>query len=215
MKHRSRKLLASLTVAALLSVGAGWSGAALASEPFLGQIQYFGFNFNPRGWALCNGQLLDIAQNSALFSLLGTTYGGDGRTTFQLPDMRGRVPLHFGQGAGLTNRVIGSRGGAEQVVLNTTQIPAHNHALGTNATATLRADSGDASTNVPAGNALADTKREDVYSGVAPSVDMRSGSVVLGGTTDNTGGTQSHENMPPFLTVNCSIALVGLFPSRN
>ena len=96
-------------------------------DPFLAEIVMFGGNFNPRGWAFCDGQLLPIAQNQALFSLLGTIYGGDGRTTFALPGLRGRTPIHAGRGPGLTDRRLGSRGGSETVTLNTTQIPSHNH----------------------------------------------------------------------------------------
>ncbi|MDH3530890.1 MAG: tail fiber protein [Acidobacteriota bacterium] len=171
-------------------------------DPFLGQIQAFGFNFAPRGWALCNGQLLPIAQNTALFSLLGTTYGGDGRTTFNLPDLRGRVSLHYGSGPGLSTRPIGQKGGAESVTLNTSEIPSHSHTANAAAEA---ADSGK-----PSGNALATPDGVMIYrANQAPDATLHSG------TIGNTGGNQSHYNMEPFLVINWCIALVGVFPSRN
>ena len=178
------------------------------SEPFIGQIQAFGFNFAPRGWASCDGQLLSIAQNTALFSLLGTFYGGDGRTTFGLPDLRGRVSLHHGGGAGLSNRPIGQRSGVENVVLSTSNLPSHNH---TQDDSTLRAAGNAADTNDPTGNSLA---LAAVYNASAPTVDMAAGSIT-NPATGNTGNSGAHENMPPFLVINYCIALVGLFPSRN
>ena len=168
------------------------------SEPFLGQIQPFGFNFAPRGWALCDGQLLNISGNTALFSLLGTTYGGDGRTTFGLPDVRGRAALHFGSGPGLTPRAIGQKGGTENVVLTTAEIPSHSHAL--------RATSSEADNSKPEGNALANSL---TYKTEATD------SIMAGDSIANTGGSLAHPNMQPFLVVNWCIALVGTFPSRN
>jgi microcystin-dependent protein len=172
------------------------------SEPFLAEIRQFGFNFPPRGWAQCDGQILPINQNQALFSLLGTTYGGDGRTTFALPDLRGRSPLHEGSGFNL-----GSNGGAENVVLTVAEMPTHSHAA---ENAALRAAPGDADTTNPAGNSLA---KANIYSGDPPSVDTNAASV--GDTTGNAGGGQGHNNMAPFLAINFCIALTGLFPSRN
>jgi len=171
-------------------------------DPFLGQIQAFGFNFAPRGWALCNGQLLPIAQNTALFSLLGTTYGGDGRTTFNLPDLRGRVSLHYGSGPGLSTRPIGQKGGAESVTLNTSEIPSHSHTANAAAEA---ADSGK-----PSGNALATPDGVMIYrANQAPDATLHAG------TVGNTGGSQSHENMGPYLVINWCISLQGIYPSRN
>jgi microcystin-dependent protein len=173
------------------------------SEPFIGQIQLVGFNFAPRGWAFCNGQLLPISQNTALFSLLGTTYGGDGETTFALPDLRGRVPVHSGSssGPGLSPRPLGQRSGQETVTLNTTQIPAHAHTF----SAPVSSDSGE--TDTPEGGVPA-VASEDIY---AESTD----SVGLASTTGNTGGGQGHNNMQPYLVVNFCIALTGIFPSQN
>lgn len=175
------------------------------SEPFLGQIQLFGFNFAPIGWAKCDGELLPIAQHSALFSLLGTTYGGNGKTNFGLPDLRGRAPIHQGTGAGLSSRSMGQIGGAEDHTLNVNQIPNHSH------TAQLRAATSNASTTAPSNMTSLATAREDTYHEEAASVNMRAGSVEIG----STGGGQSVDHMPPFLTMNWCIALIGLYPSRN
>jgi microcystin-dependent protein len=173
------------------------------SEPFIGQIQMFGFNFAPRGWAFCDGQLLPISQNTALFSLLGTTYGGDGRTTFALPDLRGRVPIHEGQGAGLSDYRLGQRAGAETTTLSIANLPAHNHA------ASAAGPAGNA--NDAIGNIWADDAgvSSATYSSGAASGTMRADAI------GNTGGGQAFDNRQPYLTVNFCIALVGLFPSRN
>ncbi len=169
-------------------------------EPFIGQIIMFGGNFAPRGWALCDGQLLSIAENSALFSILGTTYGGDGRTTFGLPDLRGRVALHEGSGPGLSPRPLGSSGGSETNTLSINQLPSHNHQV-----ALPVKEEGD--TDNPAGNSIAG----DGTNAFGTTTDG-----ILGATaTGNTGGGQSVNNMPPYRVVNYIIALVGLFPSRN
>lgn len=174
------------------------------SEPFIGQIQPFGFNFAPRGWAMCNGQLLSISQNTALFSLLGTIYGGDGRTTFGLPDLRGRVSLHFGTGPGLSPATIGERGGAEAVALTSAQLPAHNHP------AMAKAAAGNANTAVnniwsaDAGNQSA------TYSNAATGLAAMNAAAI-----GNAGGGQAHPNMQPYLVINWCIALVGIYPSRD
>ena len=168
------------------------------AEPHLGQIQAFGFNFAPRGWAQCNGQLLSIASNSALFSLLGTIYGGDGRTTFGLPDLRGRTALHLGQGPGLSNKQIGSRAGSETHMLTTAQLPTHNHTI----SAKEEGDTDDPSGHFIAGdgtNAFGTTS--DIT--VAPT------------SVGNSGSGQAINNMQPFLTINFCIALTGIYPSRN
>lgn len=171
-------------------------------EPFLGQIQMFGFNFAPRGWAFCEGQLLPISQNSALFSLLGTTYGGDGRTTFALPDLKGRVAMHFGNGAGLSNRPIGQKGGDETHTLTAAQMPSHTH------TANCHAGGGDGNTPV----AKFWSKDLGTQSGTYhTAADETMAPTALA----NTGGSQSHNNMQPFLVINFCIALQGVFPSRN
>ena len=166
------------------------------SEPFLGEIKMGGWNFAPRGWALCNGQLLSIAQNTALFSLLGTTYGGNGQTTFALPNLQGRVPMHWGNGPGLTPRVIGEVDGSETVTLMSTQIPAHNHAL-------QGAD--EATTKSPA-NAVPAFASTPTYNPAANLAMTPTGIA---------GGSQPHENMQPSLAVTFVIALEGIFPSRN
>lgn len=176
---------------------------AQASEPFLGQIAFVAFTFAPKNWAECNGQIMSIAQNQALFALLGTTYGGDGVTTFALPDMRGKVLVHNGQAiGGPTNYVMGQTGGTENVTLTTGQMPSHNH--------TVNAVTTDGNQNVPTGNLLANTKVLDKeYSDVATNTTMKSTML------NNTGGNQPHENRPPFIALKCIIALAGVFPSQN
>jgi microcystin-dependent protein len=168
------------------------------SDPYLGQIQSFGFNFAPRGWALCNGQVMNIATNTALFSLLGTMYGGNGQTTFALPDLRGRTSLHFGQGKGLSDYVIGEVGGSESITLITANLPAHNH--------TLNASSGAKLNNQPKANHLGGA---NIYN--AATID----SALAPDTIGLTGGGQPHENRQPFLVINWCIAMEGIFPSRN
>ena len=179
------------------------------SEPFLGQIQTFGFSFTPRGWAKCDGQLLAISSNSALFALLGTTYGGDGRTTFGLPDLRGRVALHQGTGPGLSSRTMGQRSGVENVTLNINQMPQHNHAQDD---PKLLATANPANTSDPTGAALAIAPAYNDSS--PPAADMDAGSIVHPDVA-NAGSSQSHTNVQPFLVLNVCIALQGIFPSRN
>lgn len=179
-------------------------------DPFIAQIVMFGGNFAPRGWAFCNGQLLPIAQNTALFSLIGTIYGGDGRTTFALPDLRGRAAVHAGgsSGPGLTNRIVGSRGGTETNTLNVTQLPSHNH------NPQLRAESAPGSTGNPTNNLLGVVVTgADIYAPPVPAaeVNMSSDGIV----SNNVGGNQAVNNMMPYQAVNYIIALVGIFPSRN
>ncbi|MEO6832940.1 MAG: tail fiber protein, partial [Chitinophagaceae bacterium] len=170
-------------------------------EPILGQICLFGFTFAPKGWALCEGQLMSIAQNTALFSLLGTTYGGDGRTTFGLPDLRGRVPMAFGQGAGLSNHVQGQMGGAEQASLTVGQMPAHSHPTNVPAAA------GVGSTANPVGNIIA------LQSGNTCAV-AGSASGSYGGVTNAAvGGNQPISLMQPYTVLNYCIALQGIYPS--
>ena len=171
-------------------------------EPFIGQIVMFGGNFAPRGWALCDGQLLPIASNTALFSILGTIYGGDGRTTFALPDLRGRYAMHPGTGPGLSTRPLGSRGGSETNTLTTQNLPAHNHP------ATVRASANPADTANPDGARLG---LAEAYSAQAASVDLAADAA----TTGNTGSGTAVNNVPPYQCVNFIIALQGVFPSRN
>jgi len=180
------------------------------SEPFLGQISMFGFNFAPRGWALCNGQILAIASNTALFSLLGTNYGGNGQTTFALPDLQGRVPRHWGQGAGLSNYVIGEVAGVENVSLITTQIPVHTHT----ATAAVNASASSlAPTDVPGDNYLTGGGGVNIYNATSDGTKMNAGMVTV--AVQPAGGSQPHENRDPYLCISFGIALNGIFPSRN
>lgn len=171
------------------------------SEPFLGEIRVVGFNFAPKGWAFCDGQILPINQNQSLYSLLGTTYGGDGRTTFALPDLRGRAPLHMGRGPGLSERKQGSKMGTETVTLNTGTMPSHRH--------NLTGSNNDASVNNPQ-NAIPAKAAISVYSS-----SRTQSRVLFNDIVSHTGGGQAHTNMMPYLTLNYCIALRGLFPSRN
>jgi len=176
------------------------------SEPFIGQIRMFAGTFAPRGWAFCNGQLLQIAQNTALFALIGTTYGGDGRTTFALPNLQGAAPLHPGQGPGLTRRRLGEDGGQANVTLTEAEMPAHTH--------DAKAHDAPGNQNSPAGHlwAVGRAQRTTVeqYAGGG------SGGGALGATALATAGnSQPHNNLPPYLGLNFCIALVGIFPSRN
>jgi microcystin-dependent protein len=187
----------------MMLVGSPQNAAAQASDPFLGQIMFAAFNFAPRGWAECNGQLLSISQNTALFALLGTMYGGNGQTTFALPDMRGRMPVHAGQGPGLTLREQGEASGQEDVTLNQAQMPAHSH--------TLVGSSTEASGISPAGNLPATKARVALYTnGPGPADSPMSPSAI-----GPAGNNMPHDNMPPYLTIICFIAIKGVFPSRN
>ena len=167
------------------------------SDPFIGQIALFPYNFAPRGWAFCNGQLLSIAQNTALFSLLGTTFGGNGQTTFALPDLRGRAAMSSGQAPGLAPYVLGEQGGTETVTLSTAQVPAHTH--------TVMASQNDATASSPTNTVPAGG---GAY-GTALNTSMNPNMV------QPVGGSQPHENRPPYLVLNYCIALEGIYPSRN
>ena len=169
------------------------------SEPFIGEIKMFAGNFAPRSYAKCDGQLLEISQNNALFSLLGTTYGGDGRTTFGLPELRGRTPIHYGQGPGLTDRRIGARSGQERVTLVANALPAHKH--------NLLAENDAANSVGPENNVLANT---------ATAIYVSDGSTPMEGTSiTTTGGGAAHNNVMPFQCICYIIALTGIFPSRT
>lgn len=199
MASRYRVLL-FLVLVVLLTVLASVPASAQV-EPFLGEIRYVAFNFAPQGWAQCNGQILPINQNQALFSLLGTTFGGDGIQTFALPDMRGRVPVASGQGVGLTNRNMGDQGGKESVALTIPQLPAHRHPVhASSAVGNSKAAMG----NVPATNSSVGL----IYSNQAADVSMDPKS------SASIGQNQPHENMQPFLGMTCIIALQGIYPSR-
>lgn len=169
------------------------------SDPYVGEIRLFAGNFAPQGWAFCDGQLLAIASNDALFSLLGTTYGGDGRTTFALPDLRGRVPLHMGAGPGRSPRTLGAKGGQESVTLTAAQLPVHSHPLRGTA---------DADNTSPPGRSLAEAG-EDIYARGDADTPLSPQAI------QNAGDSQPHTNMQPFLGIYYIIALVGIYPSRT
>lgn len=175
------------------------------SEPFVGEIRMFAGNFAPKAWAYCDGQLLAISQNDALFSLFGTLYGGDGRTTFGIPDLRGRIPIHQGTGPGLTPRPLGAKFGEENVTLTTNQMPSHTH--------TAQASNNAADSTTLSGKVLAkgvDTN-DNFYvdsAGITPAA-------LINGVVSNTGGSRPHTNMMPSLAVHFIVALFGIYPSRN
>jgi microcystin-dependent protein len=175
------------------------------SNPYLGELRPFAGNFAPRNWALCNGALLSIAQNNALFALLGTTYGGDGVTTFGLPDLRGRVAISQGQGPGLTNRVLGAQGGTETVTLTTQQLPAHTHQA--------YASAGAAASAQPSGNVPATPGNGGLF--YLPPVSGQTQQDFPADTIQTAGGSQPHDNIMPILAITYIIALQGIFPSQN
>ena len=189
------------TLIALGTLAFGAQSAFAGAEPFLGEIEIVGFNFAPTGWAMCQGQTLPISQNTALFSLLGTTYGGNGYQTFQLPDLQGRVPIGQGNGNGLSQRIMGEIGGAETHTLTVNELPAHSHPI--------VASTNEASLTSPTGNVMANKARVPLYDAIPTS----------GGTTmaptASAGGNQPHSIMQPYLVVNYIIALEGIYPSRN
>ena len=179
-----KKVLQSTLIAGVLFSGVPTVNAG--SEPFIGEVQWFAGNFAPRGWAFCDGQILPISQYQSLYSLLGTTYGGDGRVTFGLPEVRGRVIIHEGQGPGLSDRRLGGKAGTERETLTQNQMPAHTH--------TLRASSGSATAIAPAGNVLASPGRTRLYDSGSANTDMNASAIAPN------VGSQSHNNMQPYNT---------------
>lgn len=176
-------------------------------EPFIGQIQAFGFSFAPRGWAKCDGSLLAINSHQALFSLLGTTYGGDGRTTFGLPDLRGRTMVHQGRGAGLSDAKMGQKGGHESVTLSLNNMPSHNHSVSLHGETAIAAFPG------AEGRMLAQTPNNPIYADPVPADDKTMAAQSI--REQSVGGGQSFDVRAPFEVVNVCIALEGIFPSRN
>lgn len=172
------------------------------SEAFTGEIRMFAGNFAPRGYALCDGQLIAVSQNDALFSLFGTFYGGDGRTTFGLPDLRGRIPEHYGQGAGLSNRPLGQKAGQENVTLTAAQMPTHRHQW--------KATNAPGNIGSPAGALLAQGQSDVYIDNIDDSGNLNSNQAVT-----RTGGSQQHTNLMPFLCINFIVCLVGIYPSRQ
>jgi len=184
------------------------------AEPFLGQVEIYAFDFPPKGWATCSGQLLPINQNQALFSLLGTTYGGNGQTTFGLPDLRGRTAIGWGQGQGLSNYNLGQVGGTETVTLTVNEMASHNHNFMTDALTPATNNVGTPSTSVVLGNTTGTPAQGALfnlflYTGGSPSGALAQQSIGFA------GGGQAHPNIMPYLTLSFCIALVGVFPSRN
>jgi microcystin-dependent protein len=170
-------------------------------QPYIGEIRMFAGNFNPNGWAFCDGQLMAISENDALFTLIGTTYGGDGQSTFALPNLQSRIPIHAGTGAGGVTRTLAEMAGVEQVTLTTQQIPVHNHAwLASTAVGTQ---------NAPAGEVLASGSTVSIYRPQAPNQPLAAASL------GPVGGSQPHDNMHPYLCINFIISLFGIFPPQT
>jgi microcystin-dependent protein len=174
------------------------------ADPFVAEIRIFPFNFAPTGWAFCNGQLMPISQNTALFSLLGTIYGGDGKSNFALPNMQGNAPMHPGQGPGLSLHDLGEMGGSETVTLLQSEIPVHSHGLMGNTTTGTK--------SVPTGNSLARTSGATPYLPSNPAPQL---AAMAPQALTPTGGDQPHNNLMPYLTLNFCIALQGVFPPRS
>jgi microcystin-dependent protein len=170
-------------------------------SPYVGEIRMFGGNFAPLGWAFCDGSLQSIAENDVLFTLIGTTYGGDGQNTFALPDLRGRVPIHQGQGAGLSSRIMGEVSGTQTVVLTSQQIPNHTHAV------VVSSNTGD--TGVPSNNLTLGVADVDLYIAESATAHMNPSTISSSG-----GGNQPHDNMQPVLAISFIISLFGIFPSQ-
>jgi microcystin-dependent protein len=173
------------------------------ANPFVAEIRIFPFNFAPKGWAFCNGQLLPISQNTALFSLLGTTYGGDGKSNFALPDLQGNAPMHPGQGPGLSLHDLGETGGSDSVTLLQSEMPAHSHGV-------LAQDVPLGTVSTPAGNTLSRPASGNLYASTSTSVVAMAPQAIA-----PVGGNQPHNNMMPYLTLNFCIALQGVFPPRT
>ncbi len=195
----------------------------MGADPFIGEICLLGFTFAPVGYALCNGQILPIQQNTALFTLLGTTYGGNGTSTFQLPDLRGRAPIHFGQGPGLADYVQGQVGGLQATTLTTAELPAHTHNFANNGS-TLNATTAKATAQTPAAGSMLAKSVEGTSTGSQPLIYVPAGTagatvalagVNAAGTIAPTGLNQPVSIMQPYLVLNYSISLQGVFPSRN
>ncbi|WP_317173241.1 phage tail protein [Hymenobacter duratus] len=199
-------LIGGSLLAGTAAAGTRGTASVQGEYVYIGEIIMFAGNFPPRGYAFCDGQILAIAQNTALFSLLGTTYGGNGQTTFALPDLRGRFPMHAGQGPGLSPHNLGERAGVENVTLTINQMPLHNHTMGGAAATTSPGN-----TNNPSGALLAN----DGAGGAQYATGVSSNATLAGGSTNAAGGSQPHDNMPPYQCINFCIALEGIYPSRN
>lgn len=196
---RNKLYLLCLQACVFFTLGVN-ATVANADEPFIGEVRWFAGNFAPRGWALCDGQILPISTNEALFTLLGTTYGGDGRTTFALPDMRGRGMMHEGSGPGLTPRHLGEKSGAENETLAANQMPSHAH--------TLHGNSSNGDSVLPDDRVISKVGRLRIFDN-APDTNMGASSIA------SAGGGQSHNNMQPNIALTCIIATQGVYPSRS
>lgn len=209
----SKKTLMLLSGAMASFAAMGATTGASAQECFIGEVRMFAGNFAPRSWAFADGQLMAISQNTALFSILGTTYGGDGRTTFALPDLRGRAAVHPGHGPGLTDRRLGEKFGSETNTLTANQLPSHTHTATT--TSTLKATTASGNTNIPTGNVLSDDGNDRIYAAGPADTNMGQSAVTSETTVNPAGGGLPVNNVQPSLGLNHIICLQGIFPSRS
>lgn len=213
-KTRLSKKWRDRACAGILCIPMLSSNAFAGSEPFIGDIMLFGGNFCPVGWTSAEGQLLAVSQFDALFSLYGTTYGGDGRTTFGLPDLRGRIVVGEGQGVGLSNRRLGTKSGSNNFVVTASNLGGHSHAATT--TSQFGASSATGTASDPAGLVLSDDNGDDIYNNAAPNVTMSAASISSTTSVDSTGGAASTTSVQqPSLAITYCVALVGIYPSRN
>jgi len=201
MMKTARTALSACALSAALTMSGGLTPVHAGAEPFLGEIMMVGYTFCPAGWTEASGQLLSISQYTALFSLYGTNFGGDGRTNFALPDLRGRVPMHEGDGPGLTPRIVGQKGGFETNTLAVAQMPSHTHSL--------NVLSAEGTTADPSGGFSANAGREDIYGSGTPDAQMSAAAI------GSSGGGQPVGNIQPFLVIRYCVALQGIFPSRG
>ncbi len=204
-------MLAAGAAACFAAMGA--TSGAMAQECMMGELKLFGGNFAPRGWALAQGQLLAVSQHSALFSIYGTTYGGDGRTTFALPDLRGRAPVQHGNGPGVVNVALGQKYGADTTTLTANQLPSHAHTATTETT--LKATTSSGTTNIPTGNVLSDDGNDRIYAAGPANTDMGVSAIASSTTVAPAGGGQSVTIDGPRLGINYIVCMEGIYPSRS
>lgn len=213
MTKATRRLAAAFCALGAAAGADALLASAAAQTCMMGEVRMFNGNFAPAGWAFTDGQLLAVSQNDALFSILGTIYGGDGRTTFALPDLRGRAVVSAGSGPGLNNWILGQKGGQQTTSLTAATVPAHNHTATT--TTQMRASSAVSNSSTPVGNSLADEQGENIYNAGPADVNMAAGAVVSSTTLASAGGGIPYDQEQPSLATNYIICIYGTYPTRN